>query len=111
MEPFEALYEMTCSSPVGWIEVDDSSLLGLEIIYEALEKVRMISNSLKITSSPQKSYSDNRRKDLEFELGEMKYLKISPMKCVTRFDRKGKLNPRYVGTYEVLQRSERLQMS
>ena len=54
--------------------------------------------------SRQKSYADNRRRNLEFEEGDMVYLKISPMKGVFRFGNKGKLSPRYVGPYEILQR-------
>ena len=54
--------------------------------------------------SRQKSYADNRRNDLEFEEGDKVYLKISPMKGVVRFGKKGKLIPRYVGPYVVLQR-------
>ena len=51
-----------------------------------------------------KSYGDHRRRDLEFEEGDKVYLKISPMKEVVRFSKKGKLSPRYVGPYEILQR-------
>ena len=59
---------------------------------------------LKTTYSRQKSYADNRRRDLQFEIGDHVYLKISPMKGVMRFVKKVKLSPRYVGPYEVLQR-------
>ena len=41
---------------------------------------------------------------MEFEEGDMVYLKISPMKGVFRFGNKGKLSPRYMGPYEILQR-------
>ena len=49
MTPFEALYGKRCRPPVGWFEVAESSLLGCEIIYDALEKVRVIRDRLKIT--------------------------------------------------------------
>ena len=52
--------------------------------------------------SGQKSYADHRRRDLEFEEGDKVYLKMLPMKEVVRFGKKGKLNPRYVGPYEIL---------
>ena len=42
MEPFETLYGRICRSPIGWFEIGESSLLCPEIVYEALEKVRMI---------------------------------------------------------------------
>ena len=80
MAPFEALYGRRCRSQVGWFKVGESSLLGPQIINEALEKVRMIRYRLKITYSWQKSYADNRRKDLEFEEGDWVYFNISPMK-------------------------------
>ena len=54
--------------------------------------------------SRQKSYADHRRRDLQFEGGDKVYLKISPMKWVVRFVKKGKLSPLYVGPYEILQR-------
>ena len=50
------------------------------------------------------SYGDHRRRDLEFEEGDKVYLKISSLKEVVRFGKKGKLSPFYVGPYEILQR-------
>ena len=78
--------------------------MGPDIIHEALEKVRMIRDRLSTAYSRQKSYADNRKRPLEFNVGDQVYLKISPMKGVMRFGRKGKLSPRYVGPYEILQR-------
>ncbi|KAA0033327.1 pol protein [Cucumis melo var. makuwa] len=72
MAPFEALYGKCCRSPVCWGE------------------------------SRQKSYADVRRKDLEFEVGDMVFLKVAPMKGVLRFEKKGKLSPRFVGPFEIL---------
>ncbi|KAL4035172.1 hypothetical protein IC575_003852 [Cucumis melo] len=51
-----------------------------------------------------KSYADVRRKDLEFEVGDMVFLKVAPMKGVLRFEKKGKLSPRFVGPFEILER-------
>ena len=65
----------------------------------------MIRDRLKIAYSQQKSYADNRRRDLEFEVGDMVYLKISPMKGVMRFGKKGKLCPSYLCPYEVFSKS------
>ena len=56
---------------------------------------------MKTTYSQQKCYADNRRRNLEFEIGDHVYLKISPIKGVMIFGRK--LSPRYAGRYEVLQ--------
>ncbi|KAF5472424.1 hypothetical protein F2P56_009144 [Juglans regia] len=54
--------------------------------------------------SRQKSYSDTRRRDLLFEGGDWVYLKVSPMKGVKRFGKKGKLSPRYVGPFQILEK-------
>nr|GEU43288.1 retrotransposon protein, putative, Ty3-gypsy subclass [Tanacetum cinerariifolium] len=51
-----------------------------------------------------KSYADNRRKPLEFSVGDKVLLKVSPWKGVVRFDKRGKLSPRYVGPFEVVKR-------
>ena len=64
----------------------------------------MIRDRLAIAYSRQKSYADNRKRPLEFHVGDQVYLNILPMKWVMRFCRKGKLSPRYVGPYEILQR-------
>ncbi|WMV45529.1 hypothetical protein MTR67_038914 [Solanum verrucosum] len=71
---------------------------------DALEKVKMIRERLKTAQSRQKSYADVRRRALEFKVGDWVYLKVSPMKGVVRFGKKGKLSPRYVGPYEITRR-------
>ncbi|KAA0045601.1 pol protein [Cucumis melo var. makuwa] len=53
--------------------------------------------------SRQKSYADVRRKDLEFEVGDKVFLKVAPMRGVLRFERRGKLSPRFVGSFEILE--------
>ena len=58
----------------------------------------------KITQDRQKSYVDNLRKDLEFEVGDMVFLKVTPWKGVIRFGRRGKLGPRYIEPYEIIER-------
>ena len=104
MAPFEALYERCCRSMVGWFEVREVALLRSDLVMEALEKVRMIRERLKTAQSRKKSYADVRRRDLEFKVGDWVYLKVSPMKGVVYFGKKGKLSPRYVGPYEVKER-------
>ena len=53
--------------------------------------------------SRQKSYADNRRRLLEFELGDCVFLKISPMRGVMQFGKKGKLSPHFIGPFEITQ--------
>ncbi|WMV25976.1 hypothetical protein MTR67_019361 [Solanum verrucosum] len=93
MAPFEALYGRRCMSLVNWFEVGDIALIGPESVYEAIEKVRLIRERLRMAQSRQKSYFDVRRRDLEFEVNDWVYLKILPMKGVMRFGKKGKLSP------------------
>jgi hypothetical protein len=59
---------------------------------------------LKTAQSRQKSYDDNRRRELIFEVGDLVYLKVSPMRGMKRFKVKGKLSPRYIGPFKILER-------
>ncbi|GJV38338.1 putative reverse transcriptase domain-containing protein [Tanacetum coccineum] len=91
--PFEALYGRKCRSPVCWSEVGDSQLTGPELIRETTEKIIQIKNRLLTARSRQKSYADIRRKPMEFNVGDMVMLKVSPWKGVIRFGKRGKLSP------------------
>ncbi|GJU34658.1 hypothetical protein Tco_1183012 [Tanacetum coccineum] len=91
-------------SPVLWAEIEESSLIGPELVQETTDKVVLIKEKLKAARDRQKSYADNRRKPLEFEVGDRVMLKVSPWKGVIRFGKKGKLAPRYVGPFEILER-------
>ncbi|GJZ41204.1 putative reverse transcriptase domain-containing protein [Tanacetum coccineum] len=64
----------------------------------------LIKEKLKAARDRQRSYADNRRKPLEFEVSDRVLLKVSPWKGVVRFGKKGKLAPRYVGPFEILER-------
>ncbi|GJW24370.1 reverse transcriptase domain-containing protein [Tanacetum coccineum] len=102
--PFEALYGRKCRSPVLWAEIGEGSLIGPELVQETTDKVVVIKERLQAARDRQKSYADNRRKPLEFEVGDRVMLKVSPWKGVVRFGKKGKLAPRYVGPFEILER-------
>ena len=102
MAPFEALYGRKCRTPVCWDEVGERRLVGPELVQITLEKVKVVRDNLKIARDRQRSYADNRRRDLQFKIGDRVFLKISPWKGVLRFGRRGKLSPRYIGPYEIL---------
>ncbi|KAD2805520.1 hypothetical protein E3N88_38897 [Mikania micrantha] len=102
--PFEALYGRKCRSPVCWVEIGESQITGPEIIQETTDKIAQIKDRIKSARDRQKSYADNRRKPLEFAIGDKVMLKVSPWKGVVRFGKKGKLAPRYVGPFEILDR-------
>ncbi|GJY82877.1 reverse transcriptase domain-containing protein [Tanacetum coccineum] len=78
-------------SPVLWAEVRENQLIGPEMVQETTDKMVIIKERLKATRDRQKSYADNRRKALEFEVGDRVLLKVSPWKGVTGFGKKGKL--------------------
>ncbi|GJZ06615.1 hypothetical protein Tco_0540408 [Tanacetum coccineum] len=80
-------------SPVLWAEIGESSLTGPELVLDMTDKVVLIKEKLKAARDRQKSYADNRRKPLEFEVGDRVMLKVSPWKGVIRFGKKGKLAP------------------
>nr|GFC56783.1 hypothetical protein [Tanacetum cinerariifolium] len=75
-----------------------------EFIQETTDKAVLIKEKLKAVRDHQKSYVDNRHKPLEFEVGDKVVPKVSPWKDVMRFGKKGKLTPRYVGLFEILER-------
>ncbi|GKC77631.1 putative reverse transcriptase domain-containing protein, partial [Tanacetum coccineum] len=102
--PFEALYGRKCSSPVLWAKIGEGCLIGPELVQETTDKVVVIKEKLKAARDRQKSYADNRRKPLEFEVGDSVMLKVSPWKGVVCFGKKGKLAPRYAGPFEILER-------
>ncbi|KAA0046287.1 ty3-gypsy retrotransposon protein [Cucumis melo var. makuwa] len=104
MTPFEALYGKCCRSPVSWGEVGEQRLMGPELVQSTNEAIQKIRSRMHTAQSRQKSYADVRRKDLEFEVGDKVFLKVAPMRGVLRFERRGKLSPRFVGPFEILER-------
>ncbi|KAD5802875.1 hypothetical protein E3N88_14235 [Mikania micrantha] len=99
--PFEALYGHKCRSPICWTEVGESQLTGPEIIQETTDKIFKIRDRLRAAQDRQKSYVDVRRKPSSFQVGDRVMLKVSPWKGVVRFGKRGKLNPRYLGPFEI----------
>jgi len=104
MAPFEALPSKKCRTPLNWVEVGDRGYFGPDFIKEARDQVSVIQSHLKAAQNHQKTYADNRRRPLLFEVGDHVYLMVSPMRGVHRFEVCGKLAPRYVGPYKILER-------
>ncbi|GKB50555.1 putative reverse transcriptase domain-containing protein [Tanacetum coccineum] len=102
--PFEALYGRKCRSPVCWTEVGEAQILGPELIQETTEKIIQIKQRMQAARDRQKSYADLKHKPMEFQVGDKVMLKVSPWKGVVRFGKRGKLNPRYVGPFKVIER-------
>ncbi|GJS41156.1 hypothetical protein Tco_0566199 [Tanacetum coccineum] len=68
------------------------------------EKISQIKDRLKAARDRQKSYANKRRKPIEFSVGDYVLLKVSPWKGVVRFGKKGKLAPRFVGPFEIVEK-------
>ncbi|KAA0059509.1 pol protein [Cucumis melo var. makuwa] len=85
-------------------EVGKQRLLDPELVQTTNEAIQKIRARMLTAHSRQKSYADVRHKDLEFDVGDMVFLKVAPMKGVLRFEKKGKLSPRFVGPFEILER-------
>ncbi|GJZ16712.1 putative reverse transcriptase domain-containing protein [Tanacetum coccineum] len=100
--PFEALYGRKCRSPICWPEVGDAQLTGPEIVRETTKKIIQFKHRLQASRDRQRSYTDKRRKPLEFQVGDKVMLKVSPWKGVIRFSKRGKLNPCYIGPFKIL---------
>ena len=104
MTPYEALYGRPCRSPLCWTEVEKSSITGPDLIRDTSKKVTFIRQRLLTAQRRQKSYVDVRRRPLEFEVGDHVFLKVMPKKGVVRFGKRGKLSPRFIRPFEILER-------
>nr|XP_009760663.1 PREDICTED: uncharacterized protein LOC104212984 [Nicotiana sylvestris] len=102
--PCEALYGRRCRSPIGRFEAGETNLWGPDLVQEAMDKVQLIRQRLLTAQSRQKSYADKRRRGLVFTIGDKVFLQVSPMKCLMRFGKRGKLSPRIIGPHEILDR-------
>ena len=76
----------------------------MELVEVTSEKIRVIREKLKVAQDRQKSYADTQWKDLEFEMDDMVFLKVAPWKWVIRFQKREKLNPRYIDPFRILKR-------
>ncbi|GJU40470.1 putative reverse transcriptase domain-containing protein [Tanacetum coccineum] len=89
---------------VVYAEVREGQLIGHELVQETTKKISQIKDRLKAALDRQKSYADKRRKPLEFSVGDYVLLKVSPWKGVVHFGKEGKLAPRFVGPFEIVEK-------
>ncbi|XP_073061751.1 uncharacterized protein [Primulina eburnea] len=82
----------------------ERKMLGPELVQQMVDVVALIRERMKTAQSRQKSYADVRRRPLAFEVGDHVFVKIAPLKGVMRFGKKGKLSPRFIGPFEILDR-------
>ena len=104
MAPYEALYGRKCRTSVCWTELNEHKLIGPDIVKDTEEKVQIIRQRLKAASDRQKSYANLKRRDIEYNVGDKVFLKVSPWRKILRFGHKGKFSPRFIGPYEILER-------
>ncbi|GJW33651.1 retrotransposon protein, putative, ty3-gypsy subclass [Tanacetum coccineum] len=102
MPPYEMLYDRKCRTPVCWEEVGSKELASTDVVLATTEKIKAIREILKATQDRWKSYADNRRRPIEFNVGDFVMLKVSPWKGVLRFKDKGKLSPRFIRSFKIL---------
>ncbi|WVZ97755.1 hypothetical protein U9M48_043268 [Paspalum notatum var. saurae] len=97
MAPFEALYGRWCRTPLNWSKLGEKVTFGLDLVTQAEKQAKFIHEILKRAQS-------RRRRPFVFEKGDHVYLQVSPMKEVHQFGVKGKLAPRYVGLFQIIER-------
>jgi hypothetical protein len=87
-----------------WSETREWKVFGPNILQEAENQVHMVRENLRVVQSRQKSYADHRRRDLSFEVGYVMYLKVSPMRGLCHFKVRGKLAPRFIRPFKILEK-------
>ena len=104
MAPFEAIYGIPCRTPLWWGPRGSFVPSGPELVSDSADKTRLVLDRLRAAQDRQKKYADVHRRPLEFMVGEHVMLRVSPTRGVQRFGVKGKLSPRYIGPFEILER-------
>ncbi|GKB88474.1 putative nucleotidyltransferase, ribonuclease H [Tanacetum coccineum] len=102
--PFEVIYGQKCRSPVCWAEVGQVQITDPKIVRETTKKIIQIKQRMQVARDRQKSYADLKCKPMDFQVRDNVMLKVLPWKGVVRFGKRGKLNPRYVGPFKVLEK-------
>ncbi|XP_060959291.1 uncharacterized protein LOC133030533 [Cannabis sativa] len=100
MAPYELLYGRKCRSPIHWDETGERKYLGPGSVQQTNEAIEKIKARMLALQSKQKSYADLKRSDIEFQVGDHVFLRVSPMKGIKHF---GKRDPTHVLSYENLE--------
>nr|GFD23265.1 putative nucleotidyltransferase, ribonuclease H [Tanacetum cinerariifolium] len=96
------LYGRKCHAPICWDQVGERVIEGPEMIEVTNKKVAVAKEKLKEARTRQKSYADKHRRSIEFQPGDRVFLKVSHARGVRRFGIKGKLSPRFIGPFDIL---------
>jgi hypothetical protein len=104
MAPFEALYGRQCHTPLNWVEPGERMTFGSNLVTEAEEIIHHMQSNLKAAKSRKEHYANKRHHPLTFTVGYHMYLHVLPMRGVNRFGIKGKLAPRYIARFLILEK-------
>jgi hypothetical protein len=104
MVPFEMLYGSRCRAPLFWNETREQNVFRPDILQEVEKQVHMVRENHRVAQSRKKSYVDRRRRELSFEVRDFVYLKVSPMSVLRLFKIRGKLAPRLIGPFKILEK-------
>jgi hypothetical protein len=103
MAPFETLYGRRCQTPLFWNEMGEQKVFGPDILKEVEKQVRMGKPSCRAIET--KELVQRCRTPLFWnEVGDFVYLKVSPMSGLHRFEVRGKLAPRFIGPFKILEK-------
>ncbi|KAI3503855.1 hypothetical protein L1887_32310 [Cichorium endivia] len=104
MPPYEALYGRKCRTPSCWLEAGEKQFVGPELVQQTADKVKVIRERIKAAQDRYTSYANQKRRLMEFSVGDLVLLKVSPWKGVIRFGKRGKLSPRFIGPFKVIEK-------
>jgi hypothetical protein len=102
----EMLYVRKCQTPLFWNEIGEWKAFGPDILQEAERQVRMVRENLRIEQLRQKSYVNHRQIELSFEVGDYVYFMVLPMRGLWHFKVRGKLAPRFNGSFNITEQRE-----
>ncbi|WVZ75466.1 LOW QUALITY PROTEIN: hypothetical protein U9M48_023515, partial [Paspalum notatum var. saurae] len=98
---FEALYGKRCRTPLFWNQTGEKQVFGPDIIQDAEQQLRIVQENLRVAQSSREAMV---MRDLSFKVDDYVYSKVSPMRGIRRFNMKGKLAPRYIGPFKILEK-------
>jgi hypothetical protein len=104
MALFEMLYGHRCRTLLFWNETRERKVFGPDILQEDEKQVCTVRENLQVAQSRQKSYAVHRRRELSFEFGDFVYLKVPPIRGLRHFKVRGKLTPRFIGPFKILEK-------
>ena len=102
LSPFEILYGRKCTTPISWDNPTNRLMVGPEMVQEMENMVRKVQQNLKEAQDRQKSYADQKRRHLEFQVGDHVYLKVKARKISLKLGNCAKIAPRFCGPFEIL---------